>query len=72
VNERECGREAATRIYWPGRDPLLCCAEHAGKAFNVANAMGLYVHSEPVVSGGEPVTCTQIITAPELAGRDEK
>jgi hypothetical protein len=65
VSERECGEEATSRIYWPGRDPLLCCPKHSAKALRVAEAMGLYVHSEPIVNGAEPVVCTQIVT--ELA-----
>jgi len=62
MTERQCGKEATSRIYWPGREPILCCYLHAAQAMNVAAAIGLYLHREPVVSGAEPVTCTQVVS----------
>lgn len=43
-----CGRPAAYRYTWPGRDEDVICEEHSGQLRAVAVAMGLHLQLIPV------------------------
>jgi hypothetical protein len=58
LNERICGEPATQRIFWPGREPLLMCKDHAEYAQVVAQTIGCHVVQEPVNEG----ICSNIIT----------
>lgn len=49
--ETTCGKAAAYRYTWPGRDESLICEEHSGKLRAVATAMGLHLQLIPVEDG---------------------
>jgi len=51
AEEMKCGKPVVARVFWPGREPILMCAEHARAASSVGTAMGCYIHSEPAVTG---------------------
>jgi hypothetical protein len=40
--------DAVGRIFWPGSPPLYQCEKHLEHAIKVADAMGFYLHREPV------------------------
>lgn len=46
--EGKCQLPAVTRVFWPGSEPLKFCEAHATTAKRVADAMGLYLHREPL------------------------
>lgn len=43
-----CEGLATARIFWPGRPPLAVCALCLMRALNVASALGLHLHHEPI------------------------
>ena len=43
-----CDEPASYRIFWPGKPPTYICEPHAEKGKAIANAIGCYVHFEPV------------------------
>ena len=45
---KRCDEPASTRMFWPGNPPLLVCIECAQRAAGVAQAIGFYLHQEPV------------------------
>lgn len=47
-DDKLCGKHAAFRYTWPGRDELYCCVEHATQLLNVAHAIGCYVQMIPL------------------------
>ena len=46
----KCNNDATVRYFWPGNLPRAACAEHAGQAARVAEAMGLLLPIEPLFS----------------------
>jgi hypothetical protein len=49
-----CGKDAAYRYTWPGRDESFICEEHSAKLRAVADAMGLHLQLVTVEPEGEP------------------
>jgi hypothetical protein len=57
-----CGRFAAVRYTWPGKDEAYACIEHAQQLAGIANAMGLHLQMRTVAlpaSLEEHARCTQ-------------
>lgn len=46
-----CNEVATYRVFWPGREPLPTCKEHTQTALGIANSMGLYIHTEEMLTG---------------------
>jgi hypothetical protein len=56
-SQHGCARPATHRVYWPGRE-LLMCEQHEEKARSVADAMGFDVSSTEItvdLSAGKAV-----------------
>lgn len=51
MSERACGKPATQRVFWPGREPILMCEEHADGARKVGAAIGCYIAQQPVNEG---------------------
>lgn len=49
-----CGKDAAYRYTWPGRDESFICGEHSRKLREVADAMGLPLQLIPVLPEQAP------------------
>lgn len=43
-----CPEPGTWRVFWPGHPPRLMCDRHREQAIAVGDAMGCYVHSEPL------------------------
>ena len=59
-HETICGKDAAYRYTWPGRDEAFICEDHSGKLRAVANAMGLPLQMIPVKP--EQMCCQQRVS----------
>ena len=44
--QKECVLDATAKMHWPGREPMLVCAEHDAQARAIAGAMGLTLFIE--------------------------
>lgn len=53
---RSCGKSGTQKVYWPGKEPIVQCDEHARQIQAVGRVMGCYVTVEPY-QGIQ--TCTQ-------------
>ncbi len=49
-----CDVDAVARMYWPGHPPTLLCFLHELKAVTLADAMGFYLHVEPLDPNFDP------------------
>ena len=47
-NQGGCGKPAAFRFTWPGRDEAGICEGHAPALRNIASAIGCYVKLIPI------------------------
>lgn len=50
-NQTTCSDPAIARVFWPGREPLPMCLEHALKAKGISQVMGFHLPIEPLVVG---------------------
>lgn len=44
-----CTNEATHAVYWPGREPMKFCEEHARNATNIGAAMGCHIAVGPLL-----------------------
>ncbi len=58
-SERPCGEPAAFRVHWPGREPLMQCADHAGKLRRLSQVMGFHLTVDVVLNSDD--TCTSVV-----------
>lgn len=56
-----CDREANTRVFWPGREPLGMCIPCAARAQRVGDAMGCYIGIEEM---REPEVEVEVVAVP--------
>lgn len=46
ANEK-CGEVAPVRVFWPAKEPMSMCLDHATMAKRIADAMGFHLPMEP-------------------------
>ena len=48
-----CTNDALYRMFWPGGEPIPVCTSCKERASQIADAMGFYLHTEPLVEIAE-------------------
>jgi hypothetical protein len=44
---QKCGAVALVRVFWPGKEPIPMCVDHAEQAKHVADMMGFHLPLQP-------------------------
>ena len=51
--EETCGLPASESVFWPGREPMIVCVEHARALKGIAIVMGFHVASREAPPGAK-------------------
>ena len=68
--QQSCKEQAVYRGFWPGRAPLPLCQSCKDKAESISEAMGFYLHVEPLDDASSPPAGEMDLGSPDPFSSD--